>query len=564
MHSVLQDSDSLEFPEFPGGPVPLNSGLYIERPPLEPLAYAEVEKPGSLIRIKAAAAMGKSSLVHRILAHAASQGLATVHLDLEDADETVLTSFSPFVRWVCAVLTQQLQQDLKIDDYWDGEVGSKVSASLYLQGYLLPRLDQPVVLAISQIDRLFEHPQTAREFLSLLRSWYEKAKQVELWQKLRFVVSYSTESYVPLDINQSPFNIGLPLKLPPFTAEQVQELARRYEIDEVESAASQSFLSHLLTLTGGHPYLVSLGLYHWRQQTPEVLLQQAATESGIYSNHLRRLLDALQAEPNLEDAFKQVISVDAPVRLEPSFAHKLDGLGLVTFVGDRVTASCQLYRLYFQEKLSSYREMLLKLEHLNRSRHKLDALVSSLITPASDREAGSQRYVQLDELTQVATRQYFETYLQQEWKRALREQVPLSLVLLDIDYFKVYNESYGQSAGDLCLQKVAAVLRESAQRPADLVARYGGEEFVLLLPQTDRSGAVFVAETLRLQVSALGIACDYSMLDGLPSSVLTVSVGVATIIPDSSTQPSALIEAANRALYQSKRQGRNRVSALDL
>lgn len=108
------------------------------------------------------------------------------------------------------------------------------------------------------------------------------------------------------------------------------------------------------------------------------------------------------------------------------------------------------------------------------------------------------------------------------------------------------------------------MLRESAQRPADLVARYGGEEFVLLLPQTDRSGAVFVAETLRLQVSALGIACDYSMLDGLPSSVLTVSVGVATIIPDSSTQPSALTEAASRALYQSKRQGRNRVSALDL
>lgn len=561
MQPVLQPSSL----EFPSGPVPLNSHFYIERPPIEQLACAEIERAGSLIRIRAPRMMGKSSLLNRILAHAEAAGYFSIQLDLQDAMADSGASLNQLLRWFSATVSLELDLKPRLDDYWDEEVGSKVSCSLYWQRYLLSKIDRPIVLALNNIDWLFNYPQIAKEFLALLRSWYEKAKQLPAWRNLRFVVVYSTDAYVPLDINQSPFNVGLPLKLPPFSLEQVQELARRYEIDWTDTEAGQLRLAALQQLTGGHPHLVHLALYHIcrKETTPDLLLQYSTTESGIYGDHLRRLLSLIQSDPNLEDAFKQIISADAPMRIESASAYRLDGLGLVRLEGDRVVSSCDLYRLYFKEKLFSYREVLLKLEHLHRSRLRFDILLPPL-RPVLNESGEETVNPQIDQLTQVAARHQFDATLQMEWKRALREHSPIALILIDLDYFKVYNETYGQAEGDLCLQKVAAVLREVIQRPADLVARYGGEEFVVLLPQTDLSGATFVAETIRLQVAALEIACEYSMLDGLPSSVLTVSAGVVSMIPDSYRSINNLLDALDRALYQSKRQGRNRVTAIDL
>lgn len=553
------------FLEFPSGPIPLDSPFYIERAPIEQLAYAEIEKPGSMLRIRASRMMGKSSLLNRVLAHAENQGFQTIWLDFQDAETNISDSLNQLLRWVAASASLELDLKPRLDEYWDDSVGCKISCSLYWQRYLLAQSDRPIVFAINNIDWLFSFPKIAKEFLALLRSWYEKTKQHSSWRKLRFVVVYSTDVYVPLDINQSPFNVGLPLKLPCFTLEQVKTLARRYGLPWVENDLGQLRLVTLQELTGGHPYLVNLALYHFCQAeaSPEELLQASATEGGIFVDHLRRLLYLIQADPNLEDAFKQVISSEAPMKLESASAYRLDGLGLINLNGDRVAASCDLYRLYFKEKLFSYREVLIKLEHLSRSRFRFDLLAASMWNPPSE---GTIEPVvpQLDQLTQVMTRQQFEVAFQLEWKRALREQSPVSVILIDIDYFKVYNDTYGQAEGDLCLQKVAGVLREVIQRPADLVARYGGEEFIILLPQTDLSGAIFVAETIRIQVAALEIACDYSMVDGLPSPVLTVSVGVAAIVPDGSIPSTHLLDAVDRALYQSKRQGRNRVTSLDL
>ncbi|MBF2049810.1 MAG: AAA-like domain-containing protein [Elainella sp. C42_A2020_010] len=558
--------------EFPSGPIPLTSPLYIERPPVEQLAYAEIEKPGSLLRIKAPQCMGKSSLLNRVLAHASAHGCHIIQIDFREVDELSLESINSLLRWFSANASRQLQLKPDLDQYWDEEVGSKMSCSLYWQSYLLTSLDRPIVLALNNVDELFEYPRLAREFLSLLRSWYEKAKQAENWRKLRFVVVYSTDAYVPLDINQSPFNVGLPLKLPRFTLEQVKELARRYGLDWVDTEVGLFRLTALQELTGGHPYLVNLALYHFcrAELPPEELLNHAATEAGIFGDHLRRLLNVLQAEPNLEDAFKQIISADAAIKVEPALTYKLDGLGLILLDGDRVTPSCTLYQMYFKEKLFSYREVLLKLEHLGRSRFRFDQLVSSLVSPLTVPDPpGPQpiqpiQHTQPDELTQLANRHQFEVHLQAEWKRAIREQAPLSVILIDIDYFKVYNETYGQPAGDQCLQRIAANLRELVQRPADLVARYGGEEFILLLPQTDLNGAAFLAETIRLQVAALEIACNYSMVDGLPSSVLTVSAGVASTLPSAGSSINLLLTAVSQALYQSKRRGRNQVTSVEI
>jgi diguanylate cyclase (GGDEF)-like protein len=551
--------DFLEFPkEFPGGPLSLDSRLYIERQPIEQLAYAEISKPSSLLRIKAARSMGKSSLLNRVLAHAAAQNCRLVHLDFQEVDQQACSSLNLFLRWISINASHSLKLKPCLDDYWDSEVGSKMSCSLYWN-YLLSADQRPLVLALSNIDLLFDQLPIAREFLSLLRSWYEKSQQADSWRKLRLVVVYSTEAYVPLDINQSPFNVGLPLKLPLFTLEQVKALATRYELNWINELGHLR-LAALQQLTGGHPYLVNLALYHFcrAELTPEELLQRSTTEAGIYADHLRRLLNLLQAEPNLEDAFKQIISADAPIRLDPASIYQLDGLGLVTLQGDRVVTSCELYRLYFREKLSSYREVMLHLERLNRAGIR----VESLLATGSFRAEADPKRDQLDDMTQLVSRQHFEAYLKSEWQRAGQLHASLALIWIDIDYFKVYNETYGEAAGDRCLQQLSAILHEAIQRPNDLVARYSGEEFVVLLPQTDLADAGFVAETICAQVAALEIAYDSTTVDGLPSSVLTVSAGVTAGVPPVASSPAMLLEVASRALYQSKRQGGNRVTAI--
>lgn len=166
-----------------------------------------------------------------------------------------------------------------------------------------------------------------------------------------------------------------------------------------------------------------------------------------------------------------------------------------------------------------------------------------------------KQLVSLDGLTQVANRRRFDEYLDQEWRRMAREELPISLVLCDIDFFKRFNDTYGHQAGDRCLQQVAQSLMHAARRPADLVARYGGEEFAVILPNTKAHGAVQVAEEMRSQVRSLAIA----HADSPVSSLVTLSLGVVSILPQLEIPVASLIATADKALYQAKAQGRDRV-----
>lgn len=164
-----------------------------------------------------------------------------------------------------------------------------------------------------------------------------------------------------------------------------------------------------------------------------------------------------------------------------------------------------------------------------------------------------------DGLTQICNRRRFDEYLDHEWRRLLRSQAPLSLILLDIDLFKQYNDTYGHLAGDQCLQQVAQTLKQSVQRATDLVARYGGEEFAIILPDTTEAGAQFLAEQVRSQIAHMSILNLGSDNTGFISHQVTVSIGVASHIPFPEASPQLLIAAADSALYRAKEQGRNRV-----
>jgi len=165
-----------------------------------------------------------------------------------------------------------------------------------------------------------------------------------------------------------------------------------------------------------------------------------------------------------------------------------------------------------------------------------------------------------DGLTGLANRRYFEEILEKEWRRHQREDTPLGLILLDVDYFKRYNDTYGHQQGDVCLQKVASVLKTIAHRPADLAARYGGEEFALILPNTEVPGVEYLAKLINRRVEALQI--PHSVSDVAP--VVTVSVGCSVSFQSSAPNMEALIKQADAALYQAKENGRNQYRYLPL
>ncbi|MCP3749701.1 PleD family two-component system response regulator [Pseudomonas sp. SBB6] len=166
-----------------------------------------------------------------------------------------------------------------------------------------------------------------------------------------------------------------------------------------------------------------------------------------------------------------------------------------------------------------------------------------------------QRLMNSDGLTGLSNRRHFDEYLELEWRRAMREQAQLSLLMVDVDYFKSFNDTFGHLAGDEALRKVAEAIRASCARPSDLPARYGGEEFALVLPNTSPGGARLVAEKLRQTVEAMNIA--HTMPN--PDSVLTVSIGLATLTPGIGSHCRQLISAADKGLYLAKNNGRNQV-----
>lgn len=160
----------------------------------------------------------------------------------------------------------------------------------------------------------------------------------------------------------------------------------------------------------------------------------------------------------------------------------------------------------------------------------------------------------VDSLTQVANRRIFDEFLRREWQRGQREKHYLSLIFCDIDHFKLYNDNLGHHSGDLCLRRVAQAITKTVKRPADLVARYGGEEFAIILPQTSAQNALWVAETIRLQVKHLYLPHPQSST----GDYVSLSLGVTCLIPQPKYTKKQLLVTADKALYQAKQQGRDR------
>ena len=337
--------DQLERPE---GRVSLSSPFYIERPPIEADCYDEISRPGALIRIKAPRQMGKSSLMLRIQDFAAQQGARDVSINCQEIDAEFLENLDPFLQWFCYAIADKLGIPDNLEAHWKGVLGSKNKCTNYFQRYLLPELKQPLVLGLDEVDELFKHDKVVEGFFGLLRAWHEKAKNESVWHQFRLVIAHSKEVYVPLNIYQSPFNVGLPIELPELTQTQVTELVQRHGL-----AWSEEDVAALMAMVDGHPYLVREALYQIARQrmTLAELIQVAPTEEGPYGEHLRRHLLNVQEDESLSQALRQVIGTPGPIKIDSTEAFKLRSLGLIRLQGNMVTPLCDLYRLYFQDRL---------------------------------------------------------------------------------------------------------------------------------------------------------------------------------------------------------------------
>ncbi|MDX8387175.1 MAG: diguanylate cyclase [Ghiorsea sp.] len=193
------------------------------------------------------------------------------------------------------------------------------------------------------------------------------------------------------------------------------------------------------------------------------------------------------------------------------------------------------------------------IDHLEREATYKALLESKQKLKESIEELERSSY--LDSLTGISNRRSFDKYFEVEWQRALRETTPLSLIFIDVDFFKQYNDFYGHLAGDDCLKEIASSLQKSLQRPTDLVSRYGGEEFVVVLPSTHGQGAMLIAERLRKNIEALNL--DHAESKGF--DIVTVSLGTVTTSPMVKHHSRDFIHMADTALYEAKQNGRNQV-----
>jgi len=332
--------------ETPEGQVRIDSRFYIPSS-YEERCYNEIKKPGSLIRIKSPQKMGKSSLMARVLAHGAGLGYRTVTLNLEEVNQKLFTDLDKYIQWFCAAVGRSLDLRIPLEDYWDDIFGANDNCTDYFEKYLLKGNEQPLIVAIDNFDRVFNYPDIETDFCGLLRGWHERSRSNPLWGNLRLIIVHSQEPYLQKDINQSPFNVGLPIELGELTQAQVQNLIELHGLNWSAAEVEQ-----VMEWVGGHPYLVRLALYQIAvgDLTLAEFLRTAPTEGGLYRDHLVGHLKALERYPALNAAMQTVVASDAPVSLRSEEAFKLDSMGLVVQVENEVQPRCRLYRQYFRDR----------------------------------------------------------------------------------------------------------------------------------------------------------------------------------------------------------------------
>jgi len=336
--------------ESVGGAVPLDSRFYLPRPVDDELR-AGVQQRDSIILIKGARQMGKTSLLARGLAIAREEGCVAASNDLQKLSASNLTSANSLYMTLCESLADQLDLDVLPSETWKETRGANANFERYLKREVLKQIDGHFVWAFDEVDRLFGY-EFGSEVFGLFRSWHNDRAldPTGPWSKLTLVIAYATEAHLFItDMNQSPFNVGTRLEVSDFSSLQVAEMNRRYRSPLKDSGE----IERLVKLVGGHPYLVRRALHELATDprlTFENFCDTADQDDGIYGDHLRRILMLLAQDPELLEVMKGVLE-GMPCPDQVSF-YRLRSSGLLRGNSpNEVLPRCQLYRQYLRRHL---------------------------------------------------------------------------------------------------------------------------------------------------------------------------------------------------------------------
>lgn len=333
---------------FPGGPLPVDSPLYI--PPADlPVAVAELERPGGLVRIQAPRSRGKSSLALRLAREMESRGGGAVYLDCRLLSAEHFHDPDRLLRWFAAGIARAVGLDPVPAELWTPSFGPAVDCLHYLERAVLPRVTAPLLIVLDDMEPVLAAPESARFFLPFLRSAFEESRHRETFGRLRWVLAYPTEAFIPLELHASPFNVGLPVRLPTLTPDDIRRLARHYGL-EWDAAHASALVSRLSEFVAGHPYLVQLALYHLSGSAgqrpapgPRTLLEADADFQAIFASHLRTCAEVLRSNARLAQAMESAVTGAPAAGLDPALLWQLEALGLAVRRGDRLAAACPLY-----------------------------------------------------------------------------------------------------------------------------------------------------------------------------------------------------------------------------
>ncbi|HEX9372995.1 MAG TPA: AAA-like domain-containing protein, partial [Roseiflexaceae bacterium] len=332
-------------PEPPEGVTEPQSAFYVERS-ADAEALRAIREQGVTVTIKGARQVGKTSLLSRVAAEARRHGKRALVLDFQLFERRLLGDTDRLFRYFCEAVTIGLGVESRVDAFW-GNMGNSYHCTRYLERYLLPQLDAPLVLAIDKVDRL-PHAATRSDFFGMLRTWCQNRATTPVWKRLDLVLVTSTEPHRLVDNPyQSPFNIGLTVALDDFTPAQVVDLNQRHGLP---FAPAQ--LEALTALLGGHPYLIRRALYLATagRLAPEELIARAHDDGGPFGDHLRYQLFKLGGQPKLIVELRRILSRGAHTD-EQAF-YELHSAGLVRREGERSAPRCQLYGAYLRERLA--------------------------------------------------------------------------------------------------------------------------------------------------------------------------------------------------------------------
>ncbi|MEL6605466.1 MAG: AAA-like domain-containing protein [Cyanobacteria bacterium J06614_10] len=343
----MSQSKSTALLELPEGTMAPESQFYIARS-FDKIANETIQRQGVTITIKGPRQMGKSSLLTRVMNTARLKNKQIAFVDFQLFDKAALSDPDTFFPEFCAWLTDELDLEDKVDDYWKRRLSNTQRCSRYVGKYLLPTLDQPLVLAMDEVETMFD-TSFRSNFFGMLRSWHNNRATKPIWKQLDLALVTSTEPYQLIDnLNQSPFNVGQIVELTDFNFEQVAELNRRHN-----NILAPDELQQLMALVNGHPYLIrkALFLLAGRSMTAQTLFSQAIKERGPFGDHLRYHLFRMYDKPELVQGFLQVIRTHTCA--DERIFFKLRGAGLVrrSDSGLEVVPRCNLYEQYFQQHL---------------------------------------------------------------------------------------------------------------------------------------------------------------------------------------------------------------------